>query len=59
MKAFPAVHDKHFQAGMDLRDYFAAQAMSALIIGDKVSGRDLITLRAYEYADQMMEARKP
>lgn len=44
--------------GMTLRDYFAAKALNALIIGDKgdlphKSG----AVDAYRYADAMMEAR--
>ena len=46
-------------SGMDLRDYFAAKALAALIIGD---GGDLPhktgAIDAYRYADAMIEARK-
>jgi hypothetical protein len=67
MKAFP--HEEWLDStdpkvlnpirhpGMDLRDYFAAQAVNGFIINGKSSGADLIALRAYEIADAMMEAR--
>lgn len=56
--------------GMDLRDYFAAKAMQALITkGEQIAvhtekGTLLLPARqgipglAYEYADAMLEARK-
>ena len=46
--------------GMDLRDYFAAQALQALIIreGKDHSGIiNEITTTAYQYADDMMKER--
>ena len=54
MKAFPG---NRFE-GMDLRDYFAAQAMQALII--KNGAGDLIwsAKYAYEAADAMMKVRE-
>jgi len=64
MKAFPT----HREEGMDLRDYFAAQAMQALI-SDKDINKTAKELRnpdvlprlvsgmAYEIADAMMVAR--
>lgn len=58
MQAFPIAVEKYFQEGMTLKDYFAAQAMNALIIKGEVRGTDLIAMRAYEIADAMMEARK-
>ena len=66
MKAFPAIHDKHFQEGMDLRDYFAAKAMQALLTtsnttkvnGEYVQNSDEYAEVAYIMADNMMEARK-
>jgi hypothetical protein len=65
MKAFPAAHDKHLQEGMDLRDYFAAKAMQALLTssnttmfnGEAVNNSDQYAEVAYLMADQMMEAR--
>ncbi len=64
MKAFPT----HREEGMDLRDYFAGQAMQALI-SDKNINKTVKELRnpdvlprlvsgmAYEIADAMMVAR--
>lgn len=47
------------QAGMELRDYFAAKAMHALIINSNTSGyiNDILHV-AYRYADGAMEARE-
>lgn len=66
MKAFPrgtsAVHE-----GMDLRDYFAAKAMQAIVSKSKcklINASEIdpayrqCAIGAYEYADAMMEARK-
>lgn len=60
----PASHD----SGMDLRDYFAAQAMQAIITNDNLlkqaseyhdAGSEAsIAMLAYEQADAMIEARK-
>lgn len=61
MKAF-AGNTKWYQEGMDLRDYFAAQAMQGLI--EAFEGGDLTQIlqqlpnKAYEYADAMMKARE-
>ncbi len=50
--------------GMDLRDYFAAQAMVGILTMLKGGNEGLITVQestskyAYEWADAMMEARK-
>ena len=70
MKAFPthsiSVSDEARvtaiggEGGMDLRDYFAAQALQALIIreGKECSGViNEITTTAYQYADDMMKER--
>ena len=60
MKAFP----NHRSEGMDLRDYFASDAMKALIpVTTKAIADELITSKnvvdaAYQWADLMMEARK-
>lgn len=63
MKAFPSTtknsskpHD--FYHGMDLRDYFAAKAMQALLEFDKDDDEAWVVERAYEYADAMMKARQ-
>ena len=61
MKAYPQDSDGRF---MDLRDYFAAKAMQAIIsTSDKQSiGVEEVSLwvgdYAYTVADAMMEARK-
>ena len=49
--------------GMDLRDYFAAQAMQGLIAGCYSGNNVGFTVEgnvfaAYEYADAMMKARE-
>jgi hypothetical protein len=71
MKAFPThsinVNDEARvtaiggEGGMELRDYFAAQALQALIIreGKDCSGViNEITTTAYQYADDMMKERE-
>jgi hypothetical protein len=66
MKAFPdryytRLGDHVVHEGMDLRDYFAAKAMQALITTFDFKGtqiKDITPIRAYEIADAMMEARK-
>ena len=60
-RAFPS---KNTEAGfenygMELRDYFAAKALQALVsIPDINMSREEFANCAYEYADAMMEARK-
>jgi|LauGreDrversion4_2_1035121.scaffolds.fasta_scaffold00267_49 hypothetical protein len=62
MKAFPiqnaALPEENH--GMDLRDYFAAKAMQALVTGQMHDADHwhLEAMTAYEIADSMMEARK-
>jgi hypothetical protein len=66
MKAFPQSEaTMHIdlpietQQGMDLRDYFAAQALQGLTEGNlHPSAIKAIALIAYQIADAMMEARK-
>jgi hypothetical protein len=71
MKAFPTAADNGHstnQDGMDLRDYFAAQAMTGAQIWDAVlngknsgfigNGPKMLAEVAYAIADAMMEARK-
>ena len=57
MKAFPKTSSYDENNGMDLRDYFAAKAMQALI-EDEQSCPDWLSKTAYEYADAMMKARE-
>jgi hypothetical protein len=52
MKAFPT----HKEEGMDLRDYFAAQAMQRLI--DLITHPKDVATNAYKIADAMIEIRK-
>ena len=52
MKAFPT----HKEEGMDLRDYFAAQAMQRLV--DLITHPKDVARNAYIIADAMMEARE-
>ena len=52
MKAFPT----HKEEGMELRDYFAAQAMQRLI--DMLTHSKDVARNAYIIADAMMEARE-
>ena len=51
----PTGHDN----GMTLRDYFAAQALAALIVreGQESFVVEEITITAYQYADSMLEVR--
>jgi hypothetical protein len=66
MKAFPNMTN---QQGMDLRDYFAAKAMQALVNNKAVNQTvkevknpdvlpKLVSGMAYEIADAMMKARE-
>ena len=71
-RAFPLSRENEgwFEPGMTLRDYFAAQALTALLGGPasphlhKVASARGITpsqaaaMASYEYADAMLEARK-
>lgn len=62
MFAFPSPHDPKtgtMQFGMELRDYFAARAMQALIWNQDVDleNKSDVAEVAYAYADVMMEAR--
>lgn len=60
--AFPISKDWD-EAGMSLRDYFAAKlvslvpAQAAHNTRDNESNADYIARRAYEYADAMLKAR--
>lgn len=61
MKAFPSPHDPKtgtMQFGMELRDYFAARAMQAMISEPSLTATpDEFAAKAYEIADAMMKAR--
>ena len=57
----PITGNTTMNEGMTLRDYFAAQALQALIIreGKDHSGIiNEITTTAYQYADDMMKERQ-
>jgi hypothetical protein len=61
MKAFPSPHWKQNEyEGMDLRDYFAAQAMPSLVktFENYVTTPDDVAKLAYQYSDAMMKARE-
>jgi hypothetical protein len=56
--AFPCVdRDKRMWTGMNLRDYFALEAMHGLLEADKVKRVD-IPEEAYIIADKMLEERE-
>ena len=75
MKAFPQsaktmYGDENCEWGMDLRDYFASQAMPALVINKEVhkvifsiasqeneTPEHCLAVMAYHIADEMMKAR--
>jgi hypothetical protein len=67
MKAFPTSKDNGHsqnQDGMDLRDYFAAKAMQAIISNSDQKDLSIQEVNfwvadyAYTVADSMMQARK-
>jgi hypothetical protein len=43
--------------GMTLRDYFAAKAMQALLVGEGFPLANGVPAKAYKLADAMLEAR--
>lgn len=45
------------QAGMTLRDYFAAKVLATLVDAFPSAAANCIASRAYEYADAMLAAR--
>ena len=64
MKAFPIYgQNPETYGGMDLRDYFAAQAMVGILTMLKGGNEGLITVQestskyAYEWADAMIKER--
>jgi hypothetical protein len=49
----------HYNAGMTLRDYFAAKAMQSLLSSDYGGeGCNGVAIDAYDIADAMMKARE-
>ena len=59
MKAFPVEYYGQ-EKGMDLRDYFAAKALQALLWNpDKaLDDKEDVVRAAYEYAEEMMKVRE-
>ena len=55
---------EHSVPGMSLRDWFAGQALSGILAGQKLKAEDGLVLEkhwaqdAYSYADAMLEERK-
>ncbi len=63
MKAFPNLDYHLLNQGMDLRDYFAAQAMQGILSTDPEDqdhedGLLAVAIVAYKMADAMMKARE-
>ena len=63
MKAYPYMH-KHptsgqteIATGMDLRDYFAGQALEGLLASEVIDNMDTFVTRSYLLADLMMKQR--
>jgi len=64
MKAYPYMH-KHptsgqteIAEGMDLRDYFAGQALQGLLASDVMDSMNIFIERSFLIADLMMKQRK-
>ena len=60
MKAFPSNHDPKtgtMQLGMELRDYFAAQALKTICENKELTFEEIAVL-SYRIADAMMLARE-
>ena len=64
MKAYPYMH-KHptsgqttIAEGMDLRDWFAGQALQGLLASDVEDTINVFVAKAYKLADLMMKQRK-
>lgn len=59
MKAFPCSVEQreNDRAGMNLRDYFAAHALSGFIVSSSVNGAEWIAAAAYKVADAMLAER--
>lgn len=59
MKAFPITNGLDENNGMDLRDYFAGQALTTMNFHIKpVDDTDFTAEHCYKMADAMMRARK-
>jgi len=56
--AFPS-ENRPWQEGMELRDWFAGQALAGLVANTRTTTfSDIVAEAAYARADAMMEARK-
>lgn len=52
-------HDRYLAApGMSLRDWFAGQALTGLLMRTSLGGPKTLADMAYEFADAMLEERK-
>ena len=59
MKQLPAFpQDYPLYAGLSLRDYFAAKAMSSILLSESWVDDQDMAQTAYAIADAMLEARK-
>jgi len=60
MKAFPVEYKNPESGGMDLRDYFAAKAMQAILFDIRAIqvSMDKTANLAYKFADAMMKAKE-
>lgn len=69
MKAFPSIDpvykndvvEMKVSFGMDLRDYFAAKAMQAILSRvdtDLTFNADILAINSYKVADSMMKERE-
>ena len=56
--AFPSASDSVFFDGMSLRDWFAGQAMKALVERGHSDNKKKMAAHAYSLADAMIEGRK-
>ena len=56
--AFPSSHELMGEKGMSMRDYFAAKALSGLIVNGENFNLPLLTAFCYEVADAMLKARQ-
>lgn len=50
--------DQYRVGGMSLRDYFAAAAISPMLVQAYGTRPDILATKAFEIADAMLEARK-
>ena len=64
MKAYPFLHKNPtsgqttIEEGMELRDWFAGQALQGLLASEVIDTMDTFTVRSYLLADLMMKQRK-